>query len=201
MNNNNKSERADLRPRKHGGYSFLVKGELPERRGYLLSYLTDVRAGLIQDLGPTEQDLTTAQAIIIDRIVSMLGVVRCIEEHTRENTVMVGGSLASALKESYLAYNNSIRLDLQVLGINERAEGRGPTVQEVIDKFDKEKAEGEGEKEREEAEENEEERVEQEEKKEEVIEQEEPEIKEMSDAELDQEIARAEEEEAENEKK
>ena len=120
---------------KHGGYSFLVKGELPENRKYILRYLIAARENLIKDLGPTEEDLTAAQIIIIDRIVSKLGVVRCIEEHIRENSVMRGHNLAPSLKASYLAYNNSIRLDLQALGIEKR---RADEVQE-LDKYIKEK--------------------------------------------------------------
>jgi hypothetical protein len=107
---------------KHGGYSFLVKGELPENRKYVLRYLTAARENLIQDLGPTEQDLTAAQIILIDRVITKLGIVRCIEEHIRETSVMQGHNLAPSLRQSYLAYNNSIRLDLQSLGINKRAE-------------------------------------------------------------------------------
>jgi len=144
MNNSVKSTRRDLRPRQHGGYSFLTKGELPERRGYLLVYLTDVRQGLIRDLGPTEDALSTAQVILIDGIITKLGLVRCIEEHIRENSVMVGHNLASALKKDYLAYKNSIRLDLQALGINKKVGEGVLDVQEAIAKFDKEKAEKEG---------------------------------------------------------
>ena len=107
---------------KHGGYSFLVKGELPGNRKYILRYLSAAREQLIKDLGPTEQDLTVAQIIIIDRVVTKLGVIRCIEEHIRETSVMQGHKLAPSLRQSYLAYNNSIRLDLQSLGINKRAE-------------------------------------------------------------------------------
>jgi len=105
---------------KHGGYSFLVKGELPENRKYVLRYLTAARENLIRDLGPTEEDLTAAQIILIDRVVTKLGVIRCIEEHIRENTVMVGHRLAPSLSASYLAYNNSVRLDLQALGLNKK---------------------------------------------------------------------------------
>ncbi len=108
------------RPPKHGGYSLLVKGELPENRKHIKVYLTEVRSGLIQDLGPEEKDLTTAQIVLIDRIVTKLGVIRCIEEYIRENTVMTGNRLSPSLRESYLSYNNSIRLDLTALGIDKR---------------------------------------------------------------------------------
>jgi hypothetical protein len=105
------------RPPKHGGYSLLTKGALPENRKHVKKYLSTAREGLISNLGPAEEDLTAAQVILIDRIISKLGVVRCIEEHIKENSVIVGQDLAPSLKASYLAYNNSIRLDLQALGI------------------------------------------------------------------------------------
>ena len=110
------------RKTKHGGYSFLTHGQLPEHRAYIERYLTGCRQGLINDLGG-EANLSTAQAILIDRIISKLGCIRCIEEHTREGSVMVGQELAPALQRSYLAFSNSIRLDLQALGINSKATG------------------------------------------------------------------------------
>jgi len=114
---------------KHGGYSFLSKGKLPEDRAYIERYLTACRQGLIDDLGG-DRNLSTAQAILIDRIISKLGCVRCIEEHTREGSVMVNQELAPALKSSYLAFSNSIRLDLQALGIGSNDTGREITPQD-----------------------------------------------------------------------
>ena len=117
----------------------MVKGTLPENRKYILRYLTAARENLIKDLGPTENDLTTAQIILVDRIISKLGVVRCIEEHIAENAVMVGKELAPALKASYLAYNNSIRLDLTALGINVKKSNEALSLHEYVDQFDKSK--------------------------------------------------------------
>jgi hypothetical protein len=111
-------KRGGKRPKSHGGYSFLTTGELPEQRANILKYLIAVRQGLIQDLGPIENDLSTAQIVLIDRITTKLGVIRCVEEHIRERSVMVGDELAPCLKASYLAYNNSLRLDLQALGLD-----------------------------------------------------------------------------------
>ena len=103
----------DLTPgkkRSHGGYAYLTTGKLPVHRKYIEKYLTAVRNGLVRDLGPTEHDLTTAQIVIIDRVVSKLGIIRCIEEHSKENGTFRDQRLAPSLKESYLAYSNSIRL-------------------------------------------------------------------------------------------
>jgi len=108
------------RKRTHGGYTFLTTGKLPDHRKYIEQYLTAARINLVRDLGPTEEDLTAAQIILIDRVVTKLGIIRCIEEHIRETTVLKGEDLAPALRASYLAYNNSVRLDLQALGIEKK---------------------------------------------------------------------------------
>jgi hypothetical protein len=108
------------RPRSHGGYSYLTTGALPEQRANVLRYLMAVRQGLVLDLGPTEEELSTAKIVLIDRITTKLGVIRCIEEHIRDNSVIVGDDLAPSLKASYLAYNNSLRLDLQALGLEKK---------------------------------------------------------------------------------
>jgi len=113
------------RPPKPRGYSLMVrKGELPETRKYLRLYLTEVREGLIEDLGPTEEDLTSAQKVMIDRVINKLAILRCIEEQVLEDGVFLGSRLCHVLGESYLAYSNSIRLDLQALGINKKQAGK-----------------------------------------------------------------------------
>lgn len=109
------------RPPKHGGYSLLTKGELPENRKYVRNYLTFVREGLIRDLGPKEEDLTTAQLVLIDRVIAKLGVLRLVEEHAKERGIFEDRSLSPSLKESYIAYDNSIRLSLQALGIGRKS--------------------------------------------------------------------------------
>jgi len=134
------------RPRKHGGYSYLTTGKLPEHRREVSRYLTAAREGLIKDLGPKEIDLSAGQRILIDRIVTKLGVIRCMEEHVKEHSVMSGHNLAPCLRGSYLAYNNSVRLDIiAALGIDRRKEGWELELAEYIQVKDaetKEKAKG-----------------------------------------------------------
>lgn len=114
------------RPRKHGAYSLIVKaGGLPENKGHIREYLNRVRDGLILDQGPTEEDLTTAQVVLIDRVTSLLSVVRLMEEYAKEKGGMSGDRLSESLRESYITYNNSIRLTLGALGIDKRARERG----------------------------------------------------------------------------
>lgn len=97
--------------------------------------------GLIRDLGPMEEDLTTAQLIIIDRVIAKLGCLRCIEEFARTDGVMKGNRLTPSLAGNYLAYSNSIRLDLTALGINKRMADETLDVQAYIKKFDRKKEE------------------------------------------------------------
>ncbi len=109
------------RPPRHGAYSLMIRaGELPKRRTYLRAYLTEVRDGLIRDLGPTEADLTTAQRIIINSLIGKLSVLRCIEEQVREEGVFRGHELSPVLARSYVTYAEALRRDLQTLGIDRK---------------------------------------------------------------------------------
>lgn len=119
--NKTKPKKPTGRPPRHGAYSLMVKaGELPKRRTYLRAYLNEVRASLIADLGPKEADLTAAQRVLINGVISKLSIIRCIEEHVKENGVFRGRELSSVLAKSYITYTNSLRLDLLALGVNVR---------------------------------------------------------------------------------
>ena len=105
----------------HGGYTYLTQGKLPQHRKYIESYLTACRAGLIADIGGTEEGLSTSQIILIDRAIGILGVLRCVEEFIRDKTsIMEGDDLTACLRHSYLSYNNTLRLTLLSLGIDKR---------------------------------------------------------------------------------
>jgi hypothetical protein len=103
-------------------------------------FLTGAREGLIRDIAGTEENLTAAQAILIDRAIGKLGLLRCIEEHVRETGVMHGHKLSPALSASYLSYSNSLRLDLQALGIERKQVEPEMTLAEVIREIDEKKA-------------------------------------------------------------
>ena len=109
------------RPMKHGGYSLMIRrGELPERLTHIRRYLTAVRAGLVQDIAGQEENLTTAQLVLVDRAISLLSVLRTIESSLSEEGIMRGQVLAKILQENYITYTNSLRLILRELGIDKR---------------------------------------------------------------------------------
>lgn len=120
--------------RKHGGYSYITTGRLPEHRREIEKYLIDVRERLIVDIAGTEENLTAAQELLIGRVIAKLGVVRCIEAHVAETRKIIeGGELVPALGNNYLAFSNSVRLDLVALGVARKAEdGRGVDLSKFI---------------------------------------------------------------------
>ncbi len=118
------------------GFSFLIRNCSSEERLRVMRYLSGCREALILDLGPREEDLSAAKLILIDRLISLLGVTRGIEEHFKDNLFTPSGDLQNALGSHYLAYSNSIRLILTTLGIERRA-GKEPTIQDIIADFDK----------------------------------------------------------------
>lgn len=110
------------RPRRHGGYSLLARrGDVPECRRYVREYLEGVRAGLVRDLGPREEDLTAAQKALINHVISKIAITRLIEERLAEVGIFnAAGELDPALGKFFLTASNSLRLDLQALGIDKR---------------------------------------------------------------------------------
>jgi hypothetical protein len=131
------------RPPRHGAYSIMVRvGDLPARRSYLRGYLTRVREGLIRDLGPSEEDLTTAERVVLDRAVSTLSVIRCIEEFIRERGVFQGEELNPVLAKSYVTYVESLKRSLQALGMNRRAADKLLTPLQIAAEIDGAKENG-----------------------------------------------------------
>ena len=128
------------RPPLHGGFSLLHKGELPKNRRYLRSYLTGVREQLIRDLGPTDDDLTGAQRILIDRVTTLLGCVRCVEEHLRQKGIFdnPGGFLSPSLSDKYLAWNRAIKEILALLGVDKRvSKDNAPSLTSIAAEYDR----------------------------------------------------------------
>lgn len=138
MDKKDKPDKRQFRYR-HGGFTYLTRGAIPEHRQYIKKYLTAVREGMIRDIGPTEKDLTTAQLILVDRLVSLLGVIRLIEEKAKEDGIFRGRDLTPSLKQSYIAYNNTVRLTLEKLGIDKKIGDQVLTPLEIAAEFDRKK--------------------------------------------------------------
>ena len=119
----------------HGGFSFLTHGRLPEHRVELRRYLSACRNGLIEDLGGY---LSTQETILVDRCISLLGVIRCIEEYSKEQGVFNNGKIQPALGKHYISFTNSLKQILSLLGIESRAEDKVLTMAELTKKIEEE---------------------------------------------------------------
>jgi len=110
------------RPPRHGGYSILARrGDVPSSRRHVRAYLETVRAGLVRDLGPTENDLTAAQKALLNHVISKIAITRLIEERLAEVGIFKPtGELDPSLGKFFLTASNSLRLDLLALGLNTR---------------------------------------------------------------------------------
>ena len=113
------------RPKKHGAYSIMKSENLPPKDlTRIREYVESAREGLIEDIAGTEDKLSTGQAILIDRTINLLSVTRMIENHASKTGTFKGNRLTPSLQQSYLSYNNTIRLNLKVLGIEPQQAGR-----------------------------------------------------------------------------
>jgi len=102
---------------RHGGYSVITKNiPLAVRRR-----VQGVRDQLVRDIGGTEEALTAAQAILIDKTVNLYQITLCLEAYVRREGPFRGKKLDPVLGQNYLAYVNTIRLNLRELGITTRA--------------------------------------------------------------------------------
>ncbi len=105
----------------HGGYSLdtALKGQRRlDGRTQLARALNTARQALIQAVGgnPSPQ-----QSILIDRIVRKVLVLDSIDAHVEEVGPFENGTLIPVLQKAYLGWSNSLRRDLEVLGLEYRA--------------------------------------------------------------------------------
>jgi len=118
--------------RRHGGYSYLTSHRIPDDKIYVERYLTNLRESYVLDLGESEADLTTGQLVLLDTLITLKGINRCVEiESSRD------GNLAR-LDERYNARNNQIIKICLALGIEQSSHERVLTISELAAEIEKE---------------------------------------------------------------
>jgi hypothetical protein len=128
-----KGNSAQLR---HGGYSSVSKDiPLLVRR-----QVQAIREQLVRDIGGTGPALTAAQVILIDKTVNLYQVTLCLEAYVRREGPFRGKKLDPVLGQNYLAYVNTIRLNLRELGITKKAGEEILTPLQIAAEIDAEKA-------------------------------------------------------------
>ena len=125
----------------HGGFSIKKPARVKQ-------YATAVRKALVQDIsGGTEEDLSAQKIILIDSVVDSLVIVKMMGEYIAESGgVMAGSSLKPCLRNSWLAYRNSISRHLALLGLEKSEHDNIMTPAEVAADImkDKEKEKNNG---------------------------------------------------------
>jgi len=107
-------------PRRHGGYSPVSKDiPLTVRR-----QVGALREALVRDIAGEPENLTAAQVILIDKTMSLYQITLCLEAYIRREGPFRGKKLDPILRENYIAYVNSIRLNLRELGIKTKVKDR-----------------------------------------------------------------------------
>jgi hypothetical protein len=124
---------------RHSGYSKISKNiPLTVRR-----QVQAIREQLIRDIGGAELALTAAQTILIDKTVNLYQVTLCLEAYIRREGPFRGKKLDPVLGQNYLAYVNTIRLNLRELGISRKAGDKILTPLQLAAEIDAEQAEKE----------------------------------------------------------
>ena len=129
------------KPRDEQGRWLPVYGAYSDRRPpEIVKQLTLWREGLIEDLGGTEDALSKQQLLLIDNIISIKGVILCIERYvTSHYVISQKGTLAPVLAQSYLAYCNSLERHLKDLGLERRISDQTASLADVIKDIDSKK--------------------------------------------------------------
>ena len=123
---------------RHGGYLKTIRGvPLSVRR-----QVQGVREQLIRDIGGAEPALSAAQAILIDKTVNLYQITLCLEAYVRREGPFRGKKLDPVLGQNYLAYVNTIRLNLRELGISRKAGDEILTPLQIAEQIDREKEDG-----------------------------------------------------------
>lgn len=150
MGRNKKADPKDitLRPGprvRHGGYSYLRTGKMPKEKAKVEKYLTWLRMTYIEDIAGEEENMTAGQTILLNKLILLEGLCRCIEIMVTEATERTGTFYN--MPDKFLSYVNSIVKICGMLGIERReADDRIPTPLEIAAEFDREKEAEEREK-------------------------------------------------------
>ena len=120
---------------KHGGWSVLrapAHGRLDGRTG-LAKVVRQVRDALVRDLGAERlEDLSQQQRLLVARVVAKSLFAEATEAWLVDHGVIgEDGTVAAALGKHYLAVANSLRLDLQALGLR-RVPRPVPSLEEYL---------------------------------------------------------------------
>ena len=131
----------------HGIYSWLKTGKVnPSIRGFrkIQTYIREIEKDLVNDLGG-EENLTAAQEVLVKSTIEAYGVLLLSMAYCRRHTIFRPDKLKEGVLElqpvlghQTLAFLNTLRQNLVVLGLDKKKVDEALTVTEYIEKYGKE---------------------------------------------------------------
>ena len=119
----------------HGGYSYIRTGRIPKRKANIERYLTWVRMTYAEDVAGSEENMTAGQTVLLNKLILLEGLARCIETTAAEVTEKTGQLYAMPTK--YMSYVSAIMKLCSLLGVERKeVKERIPTPLEVASVVD-----------------------------------------------------------------
>ena len=96
--------------------------------------LLKLRADELADDAGGWPNMTNREAMLVRRTAALLLLCETIEHHvfTQESPFTATGELLAVLSKSYIAYSNTVRLNLVALGLKPEQPGALPTLQQYL---------------------------------------------------------------------
>jgi hypothetical protein len=127
---------------RHGAFSQHMRERFSDGRSKEGRVLRAAIRSLIDDLGG-QDGISSGQRLLIDtsirpKLITLICIADWVDRQSQETIVSEKGELAKCLSTNYLAFTNSLRLDLLALyGLTGKKPSRIPTIEELISKGSK----------------------------------------------------------------
>lgn len=122
---------------RHGAFSVHKRERFSDARTSEGRQLKAILKELVEDIGGQSR-ISAGQRMLVDtnirpKLITLLCIADWVDRQKQESIISEAGELAKCLSTSYLAFTNSLRLDLIALyGLNSTRRSKVPTIGEVL---------------------------------------------------------------------
>ena len=123
---------------RHGMYSVHMRERFSDARTSEGRQLKAILKELVEDIGG-QGGISAGQRMIIDtsirpKLITLLCIADWVDRQKQESIIDEKGELAKCLSTNYLAFTNSLRLDLVALysAMNSTKPSRVPSIEQII---------------------------------------------------------------------
>jgi len=128
---------------RHGAFSSHMRERFSDARTSEGRQLKAILKELVEDIGGQSR-ISAGQRMLVDtnirpKLITLLCIADWVDRQKQESIISEAGELAKCLSTSYLAFTNSLRLDLIALyGMTSTKPSRIPSIADIISRSDKE---------------------------------------------------------------